>query len=416
LTVELPADEIEQEIEKRLQSHARSARLPGFRPGKVPMRVLRQRYGSSVRLEVFGEQIETSFPKAVAESELRLAGRPQIEPDLDQPSGRYAYVAEFEVMPEIVLASLEGRVLSRPLVELTEADVEQTIERLRQQRKRWEPVERAAAQGDRVEVDFDGEIDGEPFDGGHGEGVQVELGMGRFIPGFEDQLVGAQAGDERLIDLSFPEDYQQKQLAGKPARFKVRVKSVEEPVLPSVDAEFIKEFGVEDGDLEHFRADVRANLERERTERVKVKVKNQVMDLLLEANPITLPQAMVTEEIEALRKQMIENLGGRSEIQLPDELFADSAQRRVALGLVVGEFVKQHEIRPDAERVRAAVESISASYDDPQAVIDYYYADRQRLAMVESVVLEDVVVEQVLEQLEVTDEPISFSELTAQQG
>lgn len=415
LKVELPAEDIEQEIDKRLQNYARSARLPGFRPGKVPMRVMRQRYGDPVRMEVFGERVEASFPQAIAEADLRPAGRPDIEPDLDQAAGRYAYVAEFEVLPEVTLASLEGRSLARPQVEVTDADVEETIERLRQQRKRWEPVERAAITGDRVVVDFEGQVDGETFEGGRGEGVEIEIGAGRFIPGFEEQLIDATAGEQRLVEVTFPENYSQQSLAGKPAQFEVTVKSVEEAILPEVDAELVAEFGVEDGDIERFRADVRSNLDRERTERVKARVKNQVMDLLLEVNPITVPNALITEEIESLRQQMTQNLGGGSEIKLPDEIFADNARRRVALGLVVGEVVKQNELSPDAERVRAAVEEMAATYDDPRAVVDYYYADRQRLATIESMVLEDLVVEHVLEQLEVTDEPISFSELTSQQ-
>ncbi len=416
LKVELPAEEIEQEIEKRLQNYARSARLPGFRPGKVPMRMLRQRYGDSVRMEVFGERVEATFPQAIAEAELRPAGRPEIEPDLDQAAGRYGYVAEFEVMPELTLTSLDGRSVSRPQVEVTEADLEETLERMRQQRKRWEAVERVAASGDRLTLDFEGHIDGEPFEGGRGEDVPLELGAGRFIPGFEEQLVGVAVGDQPVVEVTFPEDYQQTALAGKPAQFKVVVKRIEEPILPEIDAAFAAGFGVEDGDLERFRADVRANLERELAQRVKAKVKHQVMDALLEANPLPVPAAMITEEIASLRQQMMQNLGGAgSGIQLPDELFADNARRRVALGLIIGEVIKQQELSPDPQRVRTTLEEMAASYDDPQAVIDYHYAERQRLAAIESVVLEDMVVEHLLEQLEVTEEPSSFSELTSQQ-
>ncbi|MFP4061394.1 MAG: trigger factor [Halochromatium sp.] len=419
LRVELPAEEIEQEIEKRLQNYARSARLPGFRPGKVPLRMLRQRYGDSVRLEVFGERIEASFPQAIAEAELRPAGRPDIEPDLDRDAGRYAYLAEFEVMPELTLTSLDGQSVRRPQVEVTEADVDETLERIRQQRKRWEPVERVAASGDRLSLDFEGFIDGEPFAGGRGEGVQLEIGSGRFIPGFEEQLIGTAVGDKPVVEVTFPEDYQQTALAGRSARFDVVVKRVEEPILPALDADLIAEFGVEDGDVERFRADVRANLERELAQRVKARVKEQVMDALLEAHPLPIPAALLADEIDSLRQMTMRNLGGAgsqiSESKLPDELFADNARRRVALGLIIAEVIKQQELSPDPERVRAALEEMAASYDDPQAVIDHYYADRQRLASIESMVLEDVVVEHLLEQLQVTDEPISFSELTAQQ-
>jgi trigger factor len=415
LRVDLPAEEIEQEIEKRLQNYARSARLPGFRPGKVPLRMLRQRYGDSVRMEVFGERIEASWPQAIAESELRPAGRPEIEPDLDQAAGRYGYVAEFEVFPDLELQSLDGRSVTRPVVEVTEADVDETIERVRQQRKRWESVERAAAEGDRVLMDFEGRVDDEPFEGGSGEDIRVEIGAGRFIPGFEEQLIGAVAGDERSVEVEFPEDYQESALAGKPAVFAVKVKDVEAPVLPDVDAEFVKEFGVEDGDLQRFRADVRSNLERELKQRVRTRVKDQVMDALLEANPLTVPSALIAEEIESLRQQANQNLNlGGAQISLPDELFADNARRRVALGLIIAEVVKQHELEADSDRLRAALEEMAASYDDPQAVIDYYQADRQRLAGVESMVLEDLVVEHLLEQLQVVEEPTSFSELTSQ--
>lgn len=416
LKVELPAEEIEQEVDKRLQNYARSARLPGFRPGKVPLRMLRQRYGDSVRMEVFGEHIKATYPQAIAEAELRPVGRPEIEPDLDRTAGRYGYVAEFEVMPELTLTALDGRSVNRPRVDITEADVDETIEHMRQQRGRWEPVERVAAKGDRLTLDFEGQIDGEPFEGGRGQDVQLEIGAGRFIPGFEEQLLGASVGDEPVLEVTFPDDYQQTALAGRSARFKAVVKRVEEPILPELDAKFVAEFGIEDGDLERFRADVRANLERELVKRVKAKVKQQVMDALLEANPLPVPAALLAEEIESLRQQMLQNLGGAgSGVQLPDALFADNARRRVALGLIIAEVIKQRELAPDPERVRATIQEMAASYDDPQAVIDYHYADRQRLAAIESVVLEDLVVEHLLEQLQVTDEPISFSELAAQQ-
>ena len=270
-----------------------------------------------------------------------------------------------------------------------------------------------------LSLDFEGLIEGEPFDGGHGEDVQLEIGAGRFIPGFEEQLIGTAVGDKPVVEVTFPEDYQQAALAGKPARFDVVVKQIEEPILPELDADLIAEFGVEDGDLERFRADVRANLERELTQRVKAQVKEQVLNALIEAHPLPIPAALLAEEIASLRQKTMQSLGGAasqlSEVKLPDELFADNARRRVALGLIFAELIEQLGLSPEPERVRATIEAIAAGYDDPQAVIDHYYADRQQLASVESVVLEDVVVEHLLEQLQVTDEPTSFSELTAQQ-
>jgi len=411
MTVELPPDEIEREIDKRLQEVARNARLPGFRPGKVPMRVLRQRFGESVRGEIFGEKVQASFPEAIAQVELRPAGMPEIEADIDKSTRRYAYTAKFEVLPQIELRGLEGKSIKRPVAEVGESDVDAMIARLREQRKTWVDVERPAATGDQLTISFQGTIDGEAFPGGSADDVPLELGSGRMVPGFEDQLIGVAVGDERDIDVTFPDDYQGKNLAGKQAQFKVVVKAVAEPALPDVDAEFIRAFGIDDGDLEKFRADVRSNMGRELKQRVDSKLKEQVMDALIEVNPIDLPAVLVAEEIKALKAQARQAVGGGT-FELPDELFADSAKRRVALGLIVAEVVKQHGLTPDADRVRAAVEEMAATYEAPQAVIDYYYADRQRLATVESVVMEQLVVERMLEQADVQDEPTTFAAVT----
>lgn len=411
ITVELPPEEIEREVDKRLQDVARGARLPGFRPGKVPMRVLRQRFGDSVRGEVFGEKVQASFPEAIAQVELRPAGMPEIEADIDKAARRYAYTAKFEVLPRIELRGLEGKSIKRPVVEVVDGDIEAMVTRLREQRKTWVDVERPAANADRLTLSFEGTIDGEAFPGGSADDVPLELGSGRMVPGFEDQLLGVVAGEEREIDVTFPDDYHGKELAGKQARFKVSVKAVSEPTLPEVDADFVRGFGIEDGDLDKFRADVRGNMGRELKQRVESKLKEQVMDALIEVNSFDLPAVLVAEEIKALKQQARESVGGGN-FELPDELFADSAKRRVALGLIVAEVVKQHGLTPDADRVRAAVEEMAATYETPQAVIDYYYADRQRLAAVESMVLEGLVVERLLEQADVQDEPTTFAALT----
>jgi len=411
MTVELPPEEIEQEVDKRLQEVARNARLPGFRPGKVPMRVLRQRFGDGVRSEVFGEKVQASFPAAIAQVELRPAGMPEIDADIDKSTRRYAYTAKFEVLPEIEVRGLDGKPIKRPVAEVGESDVDDMIASLREQRKTWMDVDRPAAKGDRVTISFEGTIDAEAFPGGSADDVPLELGSGRMVPGFEDQLVGVAVGDEREIDVTFPGDYHGKDLAGKQAQFKVVVKTVAEPALPDVDAEFIRGFGIEDGDLERFRADVRSNMGRELKQRIESKLKEQVMDALLEVNPIDLPAVLVAEELKALKGQAREAVGGGT-FDLPDEVFADSAKRRVALGLIVAEVVKQHGLTPDADRVRAAVEAMAATYETPQAVIDYYYADHQRLAAVKSVVMEQLVVERMLEQADVQDEPTTFAAIT----
>jgi trigger factor len=411
IKVDLPAESIEQEVDKRLRDFARSARLPGFRPGKVPLKLLRQRYGASVRGEVFGEQVQSSFPKAVAEAELRPVGMPDIEPDIDQAQGRYSYVAKFEVLPDIELAPLSGQSIARPVAEVTEGDVDAMVERLRQQRKTWSPVERPAADGDRVKLSFQGTMDGEPFEGGSAEDVELELGSGRMIPDFEAQLEGVSAGDERVVEVTFPDEYHNPALAGKPARFDVQVKEVQAPELPALDAEFVAAFGIADGDIDGFRADVRNNMERELAQRIKAKIKNQVMDLLLAVNPIDVPEALVAQEIETLKEQTRQSVGGGT-FELPDEPFTDSARRRVSLGLIVGELVKRHNLQADQERVRATVQELAATYEDPQAVAEYYYSDAKRLSSVQSLVLEERVVEHVMEEVDVTDEPTTFQDLT----
>lgn len=410
LRVELPAAELEKEVEKRLQDYRRSARLPGFRPGKVPLKLLRQRFGDSVRSDVFHEQIQSSLPKAMEQERLRPAGRPEIEPVLgeDGEAPTYVYQARFEILPEIEPASLAGHKLARPVAEIADTDVEEMIERLRRQRQRWEPAERVAVLGDRLTVSFQGTVDGEPVPNASAEDMQVELGGGRLLPGFDDRLLGAATGDEREVLVDMPADSGDEKLAGKQIRFAVQVKAVESPVLPEVDAEFIREFGVEDGDIDRFRTDVRNNMNRELAQRIRAKVKDQVMDLLVEGNAIDLPQALVKDEIDALRDQTSQ--GGK--FQLPDELFEAAARRRVALGLIVAELVKRHELTPDAARIRAAVEEIAATYEDPESVVAYYYGDQSRLETVQSLVMEDMVVEHVLGEVDVEEEQTTFAALT----
>ncbi|MGB5831130.1 MAG: trigger factor [Thiohalocapsa sp.] len=411
IKVELPQQDVEQEIDKRLRDVARSARLPGFRPGKVPMRVLRQRFGESVRGEVFGEMVQSSFSEAITNEELRPAGMPEIEADIDQAAGRYAYTAKFEVLPQIELQGLAGTQIKRPVVDLGDSDLDAMVERLREQRKTWSEVERAAASGDRVTISFEATIDGESFPGSSVEDRPLELGSGQMLPGFEDQLIGAQADTEREVYITFPEADFANELSGKRACFNVSVKAVAEPVLPEVDAEFVRGFGIDDGDIDRFRAEIRKNMERELKQRVDAAMKNQVLDALMEANPVDLPAVLISEEIKALKGQMGQ-VAASSGSEVPEELYAESAKRRVALGLIVAEVVKQHELKPDADRVRAAVEEMAATYEAPQDVIDYYYADRQRMASVESMVMEEMVVKRMLDEANVEDEPTTFAALT----
>ncbi|GAB0148635.1 MULTISPECIES: trigger factor [Marichromatium] len=410
--VELPSEQVTSAVDQRLQQLARSAKLPGFRPGKVPMKLVRKRYGAQVLEEVFGEQVQASFYEALTQESLRPAGQPEVEPEIDVEAGRFAYVATFEVMPEVELAALEGRALKRPVCELAETDLDALIERLRDQHKTWTPVERAAEQGDQLTISFAGTIDGEAFEGGSAADVELELGSGRMIPGFEDGLVGAAAGETRTVEVTFPEEYQVEALAGKPASFEITVSQVAEPTLPEVDGEFVKRFGIEDGDVERFKNDVRENMARELKQRLEARTKEAVMDLLMEANPVEVPQALVRDEIASMQEEMRRSVGAQGEVQLPDALFEEPARRRVALGLIIGELVKQNELKADQDRVQAMLDEMAATYENPQAVIDYYKAERGRMAALEAAVLESQVVDLVLGQVSVEDEETSFEALT----
>jgi len=413
LTVALEPERIESAVENRLRDFSRSARLPGFRPGKVPVRMLRQRYGDQMRTEVIGELMQSTFGEALVQTGLSPVAQPTFNVDMDPQVGRFAYTATFEVLPEFDLGSLAGKQVKRPLVELLDADLEALIERLREQRKTFNELERPAMDGDRLKISFTGTLVGEqePFPGGTGTNFQLILGSGQMIPGFEAGLVGASAGEERVLELSFPEEYHAEHLKGKAVSFVVTVHAVAEPKLPEVDVDFAKAFGVEDGDLERFRQDVRANMNRELKQRVDARVKSQVMDLLLEANPIEIPKSLIHQEILTLKEQMRQNLRGNTKIELPDQLFEGNARRRVALGLVLAEVVKSNQLTADPDRVREAVEDMASTYENPQEVVDYYYSNKDHLASVEALALEGQVVDWVLTQVEVQDQPQTFQEL-----
>ncbi len=414
MTVELPAERVDQEIDKRLQRIAKTAKMAGFRPGKVPMSVVRRHYSDQVRQEVFGELVQSSYFEALSHEKLQPAGNPTIEPLDKDPGEGMAYTAVFEVMPEIQLSDLSGVTIKRPGVEVTDQDLQQMIEKLRKQRMTWGEVERSAEDGDQVTINFKGFIDDEAFAGGSADDVPLVLGSGSMIEGFEEGLIGAAAGDTRSLELKFPDEYRVADLAGKAARFEVEIIKVSEPVLPEVDEEFAKAFGVAEGGMEAFEKEIRSNMEREAEGKVREAVKQQAMDALLEQNSIEIPQAMVKQEAQALLEQTRANLaqgGHKSNMELPVDLFEDQAKRRVSLGLLIAEVVKANEIKLDEERVRARVEEVAQSYEQPQEVIDYYYANQQQLAAMQNLVIEEQVVDWVLEQAQVEDDPTSFDAL-----
>ena len=411
MTIGVPAERIETEVNKRLQQTARRAKVPGFRPGKVPMSVIRQRYEASARQEALGDLIQETFYEAVVEQKLNPAGAPAVEPKVFEKGKDLEYVATFEVFPEFEVKGLDGIEIERQEASVEDADIDKMLDVLRKQGTRYEAVERAAANDDQVTIDFVGTRDGEPFAGGSAEGTKLVLGSGRMIPGFEDGLVGAKAGEERVLDLTFPEDYQNLDLAGKAVQFKVTVKEVAAPELPELNEAFFKQFGVEETTVEGFRAEVRKNMERELRQALKTKVKNQVMDGLLAANPVDVPAALISNEVDRLRVQAVQQFGGNIQPdQLPAELFTEQAKRRVLLGLIIAEMVKQFELKPDDARVRELIEEMAAAYQEPEQVVKWYYQNEQQLNEVRSVVLEEQVVDTVLKQAKVTDKQVSYED------
>jgi len=418
LTVGVPAAEVDSEVQKRLQQAAKNIRINGFRKGKVPMKVVKQRYGAGVRQEVLGELINRSFYDAVRQEEIKPAGQPSIEPKEFGEGKDLEYVATFEVYPSVELGEFSGYEVNRKKAEVTAEDVDKMIEVLREHQASWVEVERAAQDGDQVNIDFTGTRDGEAFEGGSAEGQNLVLGSGSMIPGFEDGLIGLKAGDEKTLSLTFPDDYQAEDLRGAAVEFKVKVNSVSEKELPALDKDFYAKFGVEKGGKPQFRKEVKANMVRELNNAIKADTKKQVMDSLLENHKPDLPKALVDGEIDTLRNQMMQRFGGQAQdfdvkSLLPDTMFQEEAERRVALGLVVGEVVKAHQIKVDPERVKSMVEELASTYEEPEAVVNYYYQNQELLSSVESAALEDQVVDFILDQAKVTDENSSYDEIVA---
>lgn len=413
MTVALPSDDIDSAIHERLQNLSKTTRMNGFRPGKVPYKVVKKRYEPQVRSEVLGSMINRSFYDAVRQENLRPAGQPNIEPaETEAEDIGFSFVATFEVYPEFEPVFNEGIKVGRPQVSIEDSDIEDMLENLRKQRIEYTSVERQAQDGDQIIIDFTGRLDGEEFDGGKAEKAPLVLGSNAMIPGFESQLTGLKAGDQKTIQVEFPEDYQAEHLAGKNTEFDITVHEVKEAQLPELNEELVKSFGIEDGTIDSLREDIRKNMQRELKQRIDSRIKNQVMDGLVELNPIDVPAALVAEEIQRQKEQMMEKMPPDSDpSQLPDELFSDQAKRRVQLGLVVGEIIQRQGLKADADAVKNQVETLASSYQDPQQVIDYYYGNPEMLQNVEGLVLEEAVTAAVLDAATVTDEPTTFKDI-----
>jgi trigger factor len=416
LTISVPSETFEQKITERLGEAAGRVRIPGFRPGRVPMKEVRRRFGQAVRVEVAGELMQSSFFNAVQQESITPAGQPSLEVVRMEPGNDFEFTATFEVFPLVELANLARAEVRKPVAEITEADVDQMIERLREQRKGWEQVERAADDGDRVTIDFVGKLDGEPFEGGSGEGTQFVIGAGQMIEDFDRGVRGLAPGAQGSFQATFPADYRAENLAGKTVTFEVSVKSVEVPVLPALDAEFFKAFGVESGSLDDFRADVRRNMQRELDEAVRNQLKSQVMDQLNALHKIQLPRVMVEREMQNLRQQMLQQFrmyGAGGQPDLPLDLFKEQAERRVNVGLVVNEIISSAKLKAEAAQVRARVERMAEGYAEPQQVISWYYGNPEQLEQIEMSVLEDQVVEHVLAAAKIEEVPSSYQDVVS---
>ena len=416
LIVGVPSADIDKEVTKRLQQAAKTVRINGFRKGKVPFKVVRQRFGAGVQQEVLGDAINRTFQEALREKSLRPAGQPRIEARNFDEGGTFEYVATFEVYPEFSLNDIEGAEIKQYQSEITETDIDEMIETLRKNQSSWVEVEREAREGDTVLIDFVGKKDGETFDGGSAEGYRLILGSKSMIPGFEDGVAGMKAGEEKTLTLTFPDDYQVEELRGAEAEFHVTVSAVSEKQLPELDDGFFAGFGVTEGGIDAFRADVRVNMEREKENLIRARTKNQVMDELLKRNPIDTPQALVQSEIQVLREQTLQQYGQLNtkfdmKALLPDHLFEARARKRTALGLLIADIVSKNEIKIDRDRLKTLVEGIASTYEDPESVVSYYYNNRELLGSAEAAVLEDQVVDLLLEKAIVKQSSVSYSEL-----
>lgn len=412
MRVNVPAARVEEAFISRLRSVGRTANIRGYRPGRIPEKVLRQRFGDQVRQEVVQAIVEQSYSEALVREQLRPAAMPRIEPESLEAGTDLRYVAVFEVFPEVRLGGLDALAVSEPQPAIDAADLDFVVENLRRQRAEWRPVERPARTGDRVTVDFEGRRNGEPMDGGKGDEVPVVLGEGRMIADFERALEGLAAGGEKDFTVTFPADYPNAALAGQQAEFHVRAREVSEQQLPAVDADFIRGFGIESGERSEFDAEVRKNMEREFAGRARAEVKRQLLDQLLAANPIGLPQVLVDQECAGLQRDALRNLGINDPAQGPDlASFRPTAERRVRLGLLIGEVIRAENLAVDRDRVRQRIDELAADYPQPEQVRQVYLQNRDLLGQVENAVLEEQVIDWLATRASRTAKPTTFREL-----
>ena len=406
---------VEQKVKKRLSEISRTVKMPGFRPGKVPMRMIEQSYGPQVQSEILGAAVSNAFSDAVSEHKLRVAGQPSIERKEGGADTEISFTATFEVYPEIEPGDVSSLTVERFVCPVSDSEVERTIAVLRKQRATWIDAIAPAADGDRLTIDFTGSIDGVEFPGGSATDFAFELGQGRMLPDFESAVRGGALYDHRIFDVRFPQDYGSKDLAGKSAKFEVKIKKIESPKLPELDSEFAKQLGVAEGDVAKMRAEVRANVEREVSQRARMRTKTAVLEALPALSSYELPQALLDGEAQALAERAKADLQSRgvdvSKIPVPVDAFKEQATKRVRLGLMVGEIVRRENLQAKPDQIRKQIEDMSQGYDNPGEVIRYYFSDKQRLAEVESIVVEQNVVDWALAKAKVSEKQLPFEEL-----
>jgi trigger factor len=412
MEVSIPKERIEQAVDQRLQQVSRTAKLKGFRPGKAPLKVIRQQFGAQVRQEVLSDLIQQTFSEAVNQQKFVPAAGPRIEPVSAGPGEDLRYRAIFEVFPEVALKGVEGLAVVRPVAEVTAADIDAMVENLREQRPKFEVVDRASRETDRVTMDFVGLVDGQPFEGSKGDDVGVLLGGGRMLKGFEDGITGMKAGERKAVSVRYPDDYHNKSLAGRTAEFDVQMKKVEEKRLPELDDAFCAEYGVFAGGMEQLRREVADNMGRELATNVRARMKQQLLDRLLEANPVEVPKSLVDAQVREMQIDTARRIGAKDASQVPPpERFLEPARRRVALGILIGEIIKSAGIQVDRTLVEGRLADMAATYPDPEPMLKAYHQNPEAMRQVENLILEDQVVDHLLAKAKVTDQPTTFKDV-----
>ena len=413
MRVVIPSERVEVQVTEKIKQTAKQAKINGFRPGKVPLREVKRRFGAGIRQEVSSEMIQSTYGEALQKEDISPAGMPKIEEVNIEEGKDLEYTAVFEVFPEIEVSGLESIEVERLSSSIEDADLEKMIGTLREQRLVYAETDRAAAEKDQVNLDFEGFLEDEPFEGGKAEGTDLVLGSGSMIPGFEDGLTGLKADEEKDLKLTFPENYQAENLAGQEVLFKIKVNKVSEPELPELNDEFFEQFDVKEGGMQAFRKEVTNNMKRELDSAIKAKVKDQVMDGLGDNNEVELPQSLIDQEVNRMRQEAVQQFGGGAQFDpsmLPAEMFSEQAQKRVKLGLIVSEIVDKNSLEANAEKVREAIEEMASTYQEPEEVINYYYSNEQQLSQIQNVVLEEQIVNFVLESAKVTEKTVSYDD------